>query len=60
MSVIRNKSTPEFVKSSYPLVWAKETCFMRDVATSILTDILTAKSIEEIGTVIVAIGDILV
>ena len=50
LELIRSTDIPEYARVSYPIRWAGETCFCDDLATMILNDTLTAKTMEEIGT----------
>jgi hypothetical protein len=46
------KGVPEFVRNSYPIIRAGQTFLSRDLAHSILNDVLTGKTVDEISVCI--------
>jgi hypothetical protein len=52
MDIIDQEWVPSFLRIAYPLIKSGETVFMTDLVDTILEDMLTAKTLEEIGTTV--------
>jgi hypothetical protein len=52
LDIIFQSQLPDYIRITYPLVKAKETIFTSDLSCMILSDVLTAKTVDEISMTI--------